>query len=221
MVTIGIDGDSNIRSVALAAEHGIYASVGVHPNSATEWTDAEAAVLGSLLTEERVVAVGETGLDFYRDRAPRARQEAAFRDHIALAKDHEKALVIHTRESVSAALDILEAAGPPDRFVFHCWSGGPSELSRAVEMGALVSFAGNVSFKSADDLRTAAASVPDDRILIETDSPYLTPEPHRGKPNEPRNVELVGRAVAAARGSDPEEVAVRTTANARRLFGLS
>ena len=220
LVTIGIDVASSRESGALAMKHQVWFAAGVHPNSATEWdTDAEAAV-SSLLENERCVAVGESGLDFYRDYAPREAQENAFRAHIAMAKRFDKALVIHTRDSLSAALDVLESEGPPDRLVFHCWSAA-GELDRALDIGAYISFAGNVSFASAEDLRSDAKRVPGERLLVETDSPFLSPVPHRGKPNEPARVVSVGAAVASARDQDVQETAVQTTTNARRLFGLA
>ena len=217
MVTIGIDVESSRLSQTIAAQHGIWFSAGLHPNSAGEWDDETAQVLESLMADDRCVAVGETGLDFYRDAAPRGAQEKAFRAQIDLAKRNDRALVIHTRDSLSEALDVLEEENPPGRLVFHCWSG--PWLDRALELGAFVSFAGNVSFPSAGDLRAAAGRVPADRLLIETDSPFLSPAPKRGRPNEPERVALVGAAVAEARAETPSEVARRTHANAHRLFG--
>lgn len=173
-----------------------------------------------LLAHPRVVALGETGLDFYRDHAPRTLQRQNFAAHIELATKHSKALIIHTRESAGVALDTLEEHGMPERVVFHCWSGDLTELERALAIGAFVSFAGNVSFKSAGALRAAVPMVPTDRLMVETDSPYLTPVPHRGHPNEPSYVTLVGAAVAGARGETVQEVAAITAANARRAFGL-
>lgn len=220
VLTVGIDPDSNRSAVALTSDERVYAAVGVHPNSADLWSEQAHAELSRLLGSDRVVAVGESGLDFYRDHVGPEQQEIAFREHIALAKRTDKALVIHTRESVDAALDLLAAVDPPDRFVFHCWSGNEQQLRRALELGAYVSFAGNVSFKNAQNLRDAARLVPPDRLLVETDSPYLTPVPFRGKPNEPARVALVGQAVAEARGEEVSETARRTTTNAQRLFGL-
>jgi TatD DNase family protein len=166
------------------------------------------------------VAVGETGLDFYRNACPEELQLEAFTAHIRLAKAHDLALVIHTRASAGRALDLLENFGAPDRLVFHCWSGDATELTRALSLGAFISFAGNISFPSAEPLREAAASVPEERILVETDSPFLTPVPHRGKPNRPALLPLVGAALAQARGIETEDLADLTSANARRLFGL-
>jgi len=218
MLAVGIDLASSRRALELTAHDGVVASAGVHPNSANEWDDDTAAEIEALLGDDRIRAVGETGLDFYRDYVETHVQRSAFRDHIALAKRFDKALVIHTRDSVEAVLDELEASGAPDRLVFHCWSGRDDVMQRALRLGSYISFAGNVSFKSAQDLRDAAARVPSDRLLVETDSPYLAPVPKRGKPNEPAFVVHVGEAVAGARGEDVADVAALTTENARRLF---
>ncbi len=221
LLTVGIDVESSRRAVALAHEHGVRAAVGLHPNSADEFSDGVMEALEALVQDERVVAIGESGLDFYRDRARPDKQLAAFSAHAALAKDRDKALVIHTRDSLDEALTALERFGPPQRLVFHCFSGTPDQLRRALDLGAFISFAGNVSFKSAEDLRRSAALVPGDCLLIETDSPFLAPVPKRGRPNEPAYVSYVGKAVAAARGVDERDVALATTANARKLFGLA
>ena len=220
MVTVGIDPGSNVRSIALADGETVFAAVGIHPNSSTGWSEASEQALEAQASSDGVVAVGETGLDFYRDYCPADDQHRSFRSHIALAKRLDKAMIIHTRDSIEQALDVLDEVGPPDRFVFHCWSGDPVHLERALGQGAYVSFAGNVSFSSADDLRAAVPSVPEDRLLVETDSPYLTPVPHRGKPNAPANVVHVGAAVAGVLGIEPEQVAAFTYHNASRLFGV-
>ena len=220
MVTVGIDVASSRRVVELADGDLVWASVGIHPNSAEELNDGSRAELEELVADPNVVAVGESGLDFYRDEAPPARQREAFAAHLRMAKDHDVALIIHTRASVSAALDFIEEQGPPDRFVFHCWSGDESELRRALDLGACVSFAGNVTFKNAPDLRDRAAEVPAERLLVETDAPFLAPVPNRGRPNEPAWIGLVGAAVAGARGEDPTSVARTTESNARTLFAL-
>ena len=219
MLTVGIDIPSSRRSVEIASAFGLKAAVGVHPNSSTEWDDTAESELRELLSSDVVGAVGETGLDFYRDFAPADMQRDAFVAHIELARSFNKALVIHTRDSMSEALDVLVDVGPPERLVFHCWSGDDAQLARALEIGSYVSFAGNVSFKSADNLRTSAVAVPDERLLVETDSPYLSPEPHRGKPNEPRQVSFVGLAVAQARDVHVQALADQTYRNATALFG--
>jgi TatD DNase family protein len=220
LLGVGIDVASSESEHAIAAAHDSWSSAGVHPNSALEWDDSAAAAIESLLRHERVVAVGETGLDFYRDHAPRDAQRGAFRDHIELAKAHDKCLVIHTRESTGAALDELVRAGPPPRLIFHCWSGTPDELAAALNVGAYVSFAGNTTFKNAPELRDAAAAVPDDRILVETDSPFLAPVPHRGRPNRPAYVALTGAVIADVRGVGVDALAAQTSANAHRAFAL-
>ncbi len=220
MLTLGTDVATSRRAVAIAHRDGIYAGVGVHPNDAAAWSAEVAGEIEALLSDEHVVAVGETGLDFYRDEVPADIQRAAFSAHIAMSKRHDKALVIHTRNSAREAFDVLESEGAPDRLVFHCWSGDGAALRRALALGSHVSFAGNVSFRSAGDLRVAAGLVPRDRLLVETDAPYLAPEPRRGRPNEPANVVHVGRAVAGAIGEGPATVALATADNAASLFGL-
>ncbi len=221
MVTIGIDVESSKRAVSIAQRNnGVYASVGVHPNDADQWEPQTALAIESALAEDCVIAVGESGLDFYRDAVSPEAQAAAFRDHIRLAKEFDKVLVIHTRESVAAALDVVDEEGPPGRILWHCWSGDEQQLNRALAMGSCISFAGNLSFKSARQLRDVAPLVPQDRLLVETDSPFLSPVPFRGKPNEPARVIHVGEAVAMARGTTTDAVARSTTDNALRLFDL-
>jgi len=220
MVTVGIDIESSRRATEAAESFGVWAAVGVHPNSAEEWNEHAAGAIAELVTHPRVVAVGESGLDFYRDEAPLSSQERAFAAHIELAKECDKALIIHTRASLPQALDFLERRGPPQRFAFHCWSGDLDDLERAVGMGAFISFAGNVSFASAAPLRACAAQVPWDRLLVETDAPFLTPVPHRGKLNEPSYVPWVGDALARVRSVPVEEIASRTYANAGALFAI-
>ena len=220
IVVLGTDAASSRRAVEASAIDGVWAGAAFHPTAAEGWTDAWLEQISPMMEEPGVVAVGETGIDLYWDRSYLSDQEAAFRAHIALAKEADKALVIHTRDSVDETIAILAAEEPPPRLVFHCWSGTPAQMDRALELGSYISFAGNVSFKKADNLRDAAALVPGDRLLVETDSPYLAPEPKRGRENEPAFVPYVGDAVAGARGEPVDLVAASTTANARRLFGL-
>lgn len=220
MLSAGIDVESSTRAAEIASREGVYASAGVHPNSADDWSDAASSAIEDLLHVESVVAVGESGLDFYRDAVPPSAQRNAFAAHIDLAKTNDKALVIHTRDSVGDALAMLEEAGPPPRVVFHCWSGDEHHLKRALALDAYISFAGNVAFPKSESLRAAAAMVPQERVLVETDSPFLTPPPHRGKSNEPRNVAFVGAAVAQARDVSIHLLAEQTTQNARRLFAI-
>lgn len=217
----GTDAASSEHAVRLAQHPGVWAGAAFHPTSAKGWEESWAEDIDRLLELDEVRAVGETGLDHYWDTSFNEDQENAFLAHLRLAKKHDKALVIHTRDSLDAVLDILERTGAPGRTIFHCWSGDKDhQLDRALALGAFVSFAGNVSFKNAPNLREAAVRVPADRLLIETDAPYLAPVPKRGKTNEPSFLVHVGVAVAEARGADTQEIARVTTANARSIFGL-
>ena len=220
MLVCGTDPATSARAVDLARLPGVWAAAGLHPTSAREWDEDVAAGLERMLRHERVVAVGESGLDMYWDTSFLDVQQRVFEVHVAWAKRYDKALVIHTRSSVDEAIATLTRVSPPERLVFHCWSGDRAQMERALALGSFVSFAGNVTFKSAAALRELAAAVPEDRLLVETDSPYLAPVPHRGKPNEPANVALVGSAVAEARGQSVAEIADATSRNARRLLGL-
>jgi TatD DNase family protein len=221
MLVCGTDPATSRAAAELTALTGVWAAAGLHPTSAREWSDEAAAEIEGLLGRERVVAVGESGLDMYWDTSYLDVQTRVFEAHVAWAKEHDKALVIHTRNSVDEAVETLERVSPPERLVFHCWSGDRDQMARVLDLGAFVSFAGNVTFKSAAQLRELAAEVPGDRLLVETDSPYLAPVPHRGKPNEPAYVALVGSAVAEARGDSVETIAATTVANARRLLSLA
>jgi TatD DNase family protein len=218
MLVAGTDLATSRAAIALADRHGMGAAAGVHPHESSGWNEGMAAAVEVLVAHPRVVAVGESGLDFYREVSPHECQRAAFEAHIELARRTGKALVVHTRASVGDALDALEEIGSPRRVVFHCWSGDGDELQRALGIGAYISFAGNVTFANAHDLRARAAQVPNDRLVIETDSPYLAPVPYRGRPNQPALLPLVGEAVARARTQRVEELSALTTANARRLY---
>jgi TatD DNase family protein len=217
----GVDPTTSLRAIEIAVDHDLWAAVGIHPSESSRSDEPAVGRIEDLLGHPRVVAIGETGLDFYRDHVPPDVQRMNFARHIALAKEHSKAVVIHTRESADAALDMLEEQGVPAAVVFHCWSGDDVQLKRALNLGAFISFAGNVTFKSASALRDAARSVPEERLLIETDAPYLTPVPHRGQPNEPAHVTVVGAAVAKARGEPVDRLAQITRENARRAFTLA
>lgn len=221
MVTLGTDVATSRRALEIASADGVYAGVGMHPTDLEGWSPTALATIDGLLGDRRAVAVGETGLDFHHNGGRGGRQEEAFAAHIDLAKKHDKPLVIHTRDSVGEAIELLGGEGSPRRLVFHCWSGHEAHLRAALEMDAHISFAGNVSFSSAGDLRRLAALVPGERLLVETDSPFLTPVPNRGKPNEPRNVAHVGQAVADARGVSAHLLGELTTRNASAFFGVS
>ena len=165
-----------------------------------------------------VVGIGECGLDYHYDHSPRPVQREAFALQVDLARRHDLALVVHTREAWDDTIDVLAAVGVPDRTIIHCFTGGPDEARRCLDLGASLSFSGVVTFRSAQEVRDAAVLCPPDRILVETDSPFLTPVPHRGSPNEPARVPLVGAVLAQATGRETAELAVLTTANARRAF---
>jgi TatD DNase family protein len=220
-VTIGVDRASSEWAARAARTHAdVWATVGLHPHDAKDRTDALMQMLEHLAsTEERVVGVGEAGLDFHYDNSPREQQRAVFAEQVTLAARVGKALVIHSREAWDDTFDILGAAGPPDRIVFHCFSGGPAEAKRALDAGAFLSFAGVVTFRNAGDLREAARITPLDRIVVETDAPFLTPVPHRGRPNEPAYVAHVAEAIAAVKDVPVDKVARATSENAARLFG--
>lgn len=212
----GIDSCRATLAVAERAE-GVYAALGVHPHQAGGPEARRLDELRALLEHERAVAVGETGLDFYRDYAPRDRQRELFQAELALAAELGLPVVVHSRaaeEATAAALLAFEGT-----VILHCFSSPPL-LRVALARGYYVSFAGNVTYPKATDLRLAAREVPPDRILVETDSPYLAPQPRRGKPNEPANVVHVVAALAAARGEDPDELAARIDANAAAAFAL-
>lgn len=221
MVTVGIDLDSDREAVELAAGHeDVFAAVGVHPNDCAGFDTAAERELTKLASRTEVVALGETGLDYYREGSPRQVQEQVFRTHIRLAKQLGKALVIHMRDAHLDVIRVLSDEGPPPRLVFHCFSGGPDEAREALDLGGYLSFAGNISFPKAETLRGAAASAPMDRLLTETDSPFLSPVPYRGEPNEPARVVEVARVLAETRGVSIETVSQATSINAQAVFGL-
>jgi len=221
MITVGTDMASSTQAVATAQRfEGVWAAVGIHPNDSMESTPQVLDVIERLAQEEGVVAIGETGLDYYRDHTTPTQQEASFRAHIDLARRRDRTLVIHCREAWDDCLRILEDQGPPERVVMHCFSGDLDVTARCVEAGWYLSFAGNVTFTNAQSLRDAAAAAPLDLVLTETDSPFLTPHPHRGKPNDPSYVPLTLHALAAAQQREPDEVADAVLANTRRAFAL-
>lgn len=215
LIDVGCDLATSQACVARAQAHdGVFATVGLHPHEAKHGLDG----LEDLLVEPGVVAVGECGLDYHYDHSPRDRQRDMFARQIGLAHKHDLPLVIHTREAWAETFEILDAEGMPDRTIFHCFTGGSDEAVAGVERGAYISFSGIVTFKSATDVQAAAAQCPDDRILVETDSPYLAPVPHRGRPNQPAWVGVVGEAVAALRGVEVDEIAASTWQNTHRAY---
>jgi TatD DNase family protein len=205
-------------AVAIArSEQGVFAALGIHPHEAGGAEAHRLAELRDLLDDEHAVAVGETGLDHYRDYAPRDAQRRLFEAELELATDLRKPVVVHTRAADEATLDTLEGFG--GTVILHCFSSTPL-LEAALERRYYVSFAGNITYPKAADLRECAARVPADRLLAETDSPYLAPQPVRGKPNEPAHLIHTVRALAEARGENAQELAARIDANATAAFLL-
>jgi TatD DNase family protein len=222
MICVGTDLESSLRAVELARTHPeVRATVGLHPHEASHLDDQWAALEALARDHADVVAgIGEGGFDLHYEHSARDAQEAAFRAQVQLAHDLDRALVIHSRDAWDDTFAVLADLGAPPRTVFHCFTGGPDEARRVLDLGAHLSFSGIVSFKNADDVRAAAAIVPLDRVLVETDAPYLAPVPHRGKPNRPAWVVDVGVALAAAMGRAVEEVAGATARNASVVFGV-
>jgi TatD DNase family protein len=219
MVVVGTDVESSRAAIELARRHDdVRATVGLHPHDASRLSE-EWETLEGLAADSQVVAIGEAGFDFHYRHSDPAQQEEAFRAQVRLAHQLDRALVIHSREAWDDTFRVLTDEGPPPRTVFHCFTGGPEEARRALALGAHVSFSGIVSFPAADDVRAAAALCPPERVLVETDAPYLTPVPHRGRENEPAYVVLVGEALAAAVGREAGDVAATTSAATAAVFG--
>ena len=219
IVTIGVGRHSSEGAVALAEAHPeVYAAVGVHPNDADGFTEDDLAWIRDLASHPRVVAVGECGLDYFRDHARPEAQRRAFAAQIALARDADLPLVIHTREAADDTLAILASEAADHPVVLHCFSL-PDRLEEVVERGYVLSFAGPVTFPRSIELQRAARDVPAHQIMVETDSPYLAPVPRRGRPNRPANVAHTLRCVAGLRGVGEGELDDLTSANAARTFG--
>jgi TatD DNase family protein len=222
LVDVGVDLESSRQALANAERlPGVSATAGVHPHDADRVTGPVLEDLRRLLAAERVVAVGETGLDYYYDNSPRDLQRAAFAAHVGLARELDKALVVHCRDAFADVLAILEGEGAPARVVFHCFAGDARAAVRVVEAGWYVSFAGTVTFRNAPGLRDACAAVPLDRMVLETDSPFLSPHPYRGRPNRPGRVAVTAQTVAEVHRIPVEQVAAATTATAAEAFALA
>jgi TatD DNase family protein len=226
ILTIGLGEDTNPEAVRAAEEdEGVFAAVGRHPNSAGGFDEAAGEAIEELGSRPEVVAIGETGLDFYRDRAEPEDQRRAFSAQISIARNAGKPVVIHLRDrdgsedAITEAFATLaeQAEGVP--VVLHCFSAGPAWAERAAERGWYCSFAGNLTYPKAEAIREAAALVPDDRLLVETDSPFLAPQPVRGKPNQPANVVATAERLAEVRGVPYGELERTVEANAARIFG--
>ncbi len=221
VISIGTDLESSRRCRDLAWAHpGVWASAGVHPHDADRFDDDDWPALRELWADERVRAVGETGLDYYHDHSDRARQRDLFRRHLEAAGEVGRPVVVHIRDAFDDAFGLIEGVGVPAGGVVHCFSGGPRECERALEAGMYVSISGMVTMSFADPIREAVTLIPDDRLLVETDAPWLPPVAHRGKRNEPAFVVSTAKKVAALRGLEPGALHALTTANAERFFGL-
>jgi TatD DNase family protein len=218
IVTVGTGIESSRVALELAQLHEeVFAALGIDPHQAGDAEAGRVDELRELLEHDEAVAVGETGLDYFRDRAPRERQRKLFEAQLEVATELGKPVVIHTRDAEADTADVL--SGFAGTVVMHCFSS-PALLDMVLERGYYVSFAGNVTYPKAGDLRAAAAQVPAERILAETDSPYLAPQARRGRPNEPANVVLTVRELAKARGVDPNELAEQIESNAAVAFAL-
>jgi TatD DNase family protein len=226
ILTVGLGEDSNPAAVASAEAHdGVFAAVGRHPNGATGFDEAAAEAIEELCSRPEVAAVGETGLDFYRDRAAPDDQRRAFAAQIGIARRTGKPVVIHLRdrdgseEAVTEAFSTLAAEADGTDVVLHCFSAGPQWVERAAGHGWYCSFAGNLTYPKAEELREAAAEVPADRLLVETDAPFLAPQPVRGKPNQPANVVATAERLAEVRGVEYAALERTVEENAARVFG--
>lgn len=220
VVTIGTEPVSSEAAVGLAERHpGVYASVGIHPHSADLAAGAGVSQIESLARRPGVVAIGETGLDYHYDHAPRDVQREAFAAHLDLGRRLDLPVVVHARDADEDVIALLREAGRGTRGVLHCFAGGPRLLETAMDLGWHASFSGMITFPKYSDADLLRA-VPLDRLMVETDSPYLTPVPHRGKRNEPAHVAHVARRAAELRGEDPDELAVATLRNTRAFYGI-
>lgn len=222
IVNVGYDLDSSRSSVALAGEYDfVYAAVGVHPHDAARAPADYLEKLSELARGQKVVAIGETGLDYYRNLSPRLDQQRVFREQLALARDLELPVIIHDRDAHGDLLAILRRDGLGRAGgVLHCFSGSWEMARECVRMGFYISIAGVVTYPKSTRLKSIAVNLPAERLLVETDCPYLTPEPRRGRRNEPAYVRYVIEHIAGLRGVPAAELALITTENARRLFGL-
>ncbi|WP_051799448.1 TatD family hydrolase [Catenuloplanes japonicus] len=224
LVQVGVDVASSRWGAELAAKHpSVLAAVALHPNDAPRLgagLDAALREIEALAAQDRVRAIGETGLDTFRTGDEgRAAQEESFRAHIGFAKRYGKALMIHDRDAHADVLRVLDAEGAPDTVVLHCFSGDAAFAAECVRRGYLLSFAGTLTFKNAEHLREAARITPPEHLLVETDAPYLTPSPYRGRPNASYLIPLTMRALAATTGRDLDALCAAVSANGERVFG--
>ena len=221
ILNVGADMGSSARSVALAEKYsGIYAAVGMHPHDAKDMRETDYTQLEQWTKHPRVVAIGEIGLDYHYDLSPRPVQKEVFLRQLDLARKTGKPFIIHEREAHADTMEIIRSAARGLKGVFHCFSGSVETAREYLKMGFYISVAGPVTFSKSGKTKEVAKYVPLDRLLVETDSPYLTPQPHRGHRNEPAYVRLVAEEIASLRNLPLEEVAAATTANVRRLFDI-
>lgn len=219
IINVGGDESDSAEAVAQSEEHQqLWAAVGVHPHSAAAVTPRFRQNIAALAANRRVLAIGEIGLDFYRDLSPRRLQEKVFREHLDLAAGLKKPVIIHSREAHAKTLQILREMRPPRSGVAHCFSGSQKELAAFLELGFYISIAGPVTYPRSHELRLLLKEIPADRLLLETDAPYLAPLPYRGKRNEPAFIKATYERVALTLEIDPEMLARQVQANAVRLF---
>ena len=220
VLVVGIDEPSNRRAVELAEQFNeVYAIVGWHPNSASSYSPDARNLIETLASHPKARAIGEIGLDYHWDYATEEEQDRCLRDQLDLAKSLDMPVVFHCREAYQDLLDVLEDR-PAQPYLFHCFSGDAVDAGRAEALGSYFGVDGPITYKKSHGLRDLVAQMPPNRIVLETDSPYMAPEPFRGRPNTPANIPLINNALAAALGIGSEECANLTTANAERFFGL-
>lgn len=221
VIVVGVEPESCRRALALAEAHdGVYAIVGWHPNYTAGYTDEGLAEIEAMLGHPKTVALGEIGLDFHWQYATLEQQERALYAQLELGRRSGKPIVFHCREAYPRLLGVLEAE-PRHPYLFHCFAGDLADAGRAMALDCYFGVDGPISYKKSEPLREIVRSLPRNRLVVETDSPYLSPEPYRGKPNRPANVAIVNAALAAALGIETDACAALTTANAERFFGLS
>lgn len=221
VIDIGTDLATSVAATHRAERFpGVYASVGVHPHEADAAVGDETtwAQLSEMATHERVVAIGECGLDYFYEHSDRPAQRRAFAEQLEIAKALGLPVVIHTRDAWDETFEILDRVGVPQRSVLHCFTGGPDEMAECLARGLMISFSGIVTFKNAAPIREAAANCPEDRLLVETDTPFLAPVPHRGRQNQPGFVPLVGAEVASLRSVSVDHIEALAAANACRTY---
>jgi TatD DNase family protein len=220
LICVGVDPETSARSLELAESHeGVFATAGMHPHDASSFDRAAGARIEELLADPLVLAVGECGLDFFRMRSPRQDQESCLRAHVALSNESGKPMVVHVRDAWPEVLRVLDE-GSAERVVIHCFSGDAEIARECAARGYWISFAANITYPKNEHLRQAATAIDVDRILAETDSPFLAPQTRRGKDNEPANVIATIEAIASARGLTREEAILATSNNANAAFGM-